>query len=89
MALKDEQLRELMTPLVPPSHSPDLQDRFIIAQGGPPPSQSALGFQRAFRESLFEVAVILDANVEDSREKSLAITKLEEALLWAGKAIFK
>ena len=31
----------------------------------------------------------LNADVEDSREKSLALTALEEALMWAGKAIFR
>lgn len=31
----------------------------------------------------------LDTYVSDSREKSIALTKLEEVLMWTGKAIFK
>lgn len=31
----------------------------------------------------------IDANVPDSREKSLALTHLEEVLMWANKAISK
>ncbi len=32
-------------------------------------------------------AVYLNENIPDSREKSLAITKLEEAVMWANAAI--
>lgn len=66
----------------------DVADRFFIAQDGKPSSEQ-LGVQNRIREGLYVSAEYLNANVEDSREKSLAITKIEEALMWAGKAIFK
>lgn len=34
-----------------------------------------------------EAAKFVDANVPDSREKSLAITHLEEAMFWANAAL--
>lgn len=64
-----------------------IEMRFLIAQDNKP-SQEQLDFQRDFRLVLHQAAQHLNARVEDSREKSLALTKLEEALLWAGKAIF-
>ena len=39
------------------------------------------------RHKLLEAAVEVDANVPDGREKSLAITALEEAMHWANAGI--
>lgn len=64
-----------------------IEMRFLIAQDNRP-SQEQLDFQRDLRSVIHQVAQNLDVSVEDSREKSLALTKLEEALMWAGKAIF-
>lgn len=66
----------------------DLEDRFFIAQDGKP-SKEQLDLQRRVRNELYETAATLNDCAEDSREKSLALTKIEEALMWAGKAIFK
>ena len=66
----------------------NLEDRFLIAQDSKP-SEEQLILQRRVRDDLYEVAATLNEYAEDSREKSLAITKIEEALMWAGKAIFK
>lgn len=63
--------------------------RFMIAQDGTPPSVIQLKTQKELREDLHWIAKRLNDEVTDSREKSLALTKLEEALMWAGKAIFK
>jgi len=78
--------------LVPNGYEPrenvhDIERRFLIAQDGRP-SKEQLQYQQRLRESVYDIAQDLNSHVEDSREKSLAITKLEEALMWAGKAIF-
>lgn len=39
------------------------------------------------RDSFAQVADFILANLKDSREKSLALTKLEEACMWAIKGI--
>ena len=69
-----------------------LNKRFGIAQDSstvdPADREAQLNSQRDIREKIAEAALILDIDVADSREKSLALTKLEEALMWAGKAIF-
>lgn len=50
--------------------------------------EQKLQTQRDLREAIYKVALIVDTGIEPSREASLALTKLEEALMWAGKAIF-
>lgn len=50
--------------------------------------EQKLQVQRDLREAVYKAAMILDHDVAPSREASLALTKLEEALMWAGKAIF-
>lgn len=62
--------------------------RFGIAQDGKP-TDAQLSYQRKIRDAIAGLAVEVNADVEDSREKSLAITHLEEALMWLGKAIFR
>jgi len=66
----------------------DISMRFLIAQDEKP-SEEQLEFQKEFRGQVHDLAQALNLKVEDCREKDLAITKLEEALMWAGKAIFK
>lgn len=39
------------------------------------------------RDSIIFTAQNIDAQVPDGREKSLAFTKLEEALMWSNKGI--
>lgn len=39
------------------------------------------------REKAKEFAEMIDANCPDSREKSLALTKLEETIMWANASI--
>lgn len=65
-----------------------IERRFGIAQDGRP-TQAQLKEQAALRSAISAVAVRLNQNVADSRSKSLALTSLEEALMWAGKAIFE
>lgn len=39
------------------------------------------------RDKAKELAVLINFHCPDSREKSLALTKLEEAVMWANSAI--
>ena len=41
----------------------------------------------AIREKAKEFANLIDQECQESREKSLAFTKLEEAVMWANAAI--
>lgn len=41
----------------------------------------------AIREKAKQLAMFIDGNCPPSREKSLAITKLEEAVMWANASI--
>lgn len=41
----------------------------------------------AIRDKAKELAYLIDEMVPDSREKSLAITKLEECVMWANAGI--
>lgn len=72
----------------PRESSAEIEARFGIAQDGRP-TESQLEFQGELRELIADVALSINDHVADSREKSLALTSLEEALMWAGKAIFK
>lgn len=66
----------------------DVAKRFLITQDGRP-SEDQLAYQARLRSDISELAQDINESVEDSREKSLALTALEEALMWAGKAVFK
>ena len=39
------------------------------------------------RDEAYKLALLIDYNCPESREKSLAITKLEEVVMWANAAI--
>lgn len=41
----------------------------------------------AVRDTTMGLAVILNQRLPESREKSLAMTKLEECAMWANKAV--
>lgn len=64
-----------------------LTKRFIIAQDSKPTPEQ-LEAQADVRDLIHRSALSLDLLAADSREKSCALTHLEEALMWAGKAIF-
>lgn len=65
-----------------------IEMRFLIAQDNRP-DQEQLDTQAAIRSDIHDLAQSINRMVEDGREKSLALTHLEEALMWTGKAIFK
>lgn len=61
----------------------DLQNRFAYHK--PKPGQ--LDDYKQIRDDVYAVALLIDDLCPDSREKSLAITKLEEAVFWANASI--
>lgn len=71
--------------------APDVSDRFGIAQDIPLPEDinARQAVQRQVRQDVYITAKLMAEQIAPSRELSLALTHLEEALLWVGKAIFK
>lgn len=61
----------------------DLERRFVYHN----PSEENKSKHAQVNETLLAVAEDFDALLPDGREKSLALTKLEEAKFWANAAI--
>lgn len=63
--------------------------RFSIAQDTTPDNlERRQELQRDFRELIQRAGVLLDSELEPSQELSVALTHLQTALLFGGKAIF-
>ena len=65
------------------------ETKFLLAQDSAAPNEHQLAHQRILRKFIADAGAYLEDVTPPSREQSLALTKLEEALMWAGKAIFK
>ena len=52
-----------------------------------PPKSTQPARYELIRAKAKELAYVIDANCTNSREKSLAMTKTEEAVMWANAAI--
>jgi hypothetical protein len=61
----------------------DLHNRFSYHPATPDTAESYAHLRQMFEA----LALAVDGQAPDSREKSLAITHLEDALMWANKAI--
>jgi len=61
----------------------DIENRFTYH----PPKPGQPEIYTAIRDKAKELAVMLDINCPDSREKSVALTKLEEAVMWANASV--
>ena len=61
----------------------DLSNRFTYH----PPKDDQPDRYQAIRTAGWKLATIINDQVPDSREKSLAITHLEEVVMWANAAI--
>lgn len=61
----------------------DLRNRFTYHA----PKGDQADRYTAIRQAGLALAALLDHAAPDSREKSLALTKLEEAVMWANAAI--
>jgi len=66
----------------------DIAKWFGIAQDGQA-TEAQLAYQRDIREAYAALAGTINRDVADGREKSQALTLLEDSLMWTGKAIFK
>ena len=64
--------------------SNDLDNRFAYH---PPKNENTAQTHGLIRDNCRGLAAMLDAHCPDSRELSLAITKLEEVMYWANAAI--
>jgi hypothetical protein len=62
----------------------DLNNRFVYHA---PKDKAAQTKHERTRAAIFEAACFVDTHCPDGREKSTAITKLEEAMFWANAAI--
>jgi hypothetical protein len=62
----------------------DIEARFTHR---PPSSPLVVGVHEQTRSQTKELAHFYNQTVPESREKAMAITKLEEALFWANAAI--
>ena len=61
----------------------DIPKRFTYS----PPDEERAAVHDTVRSNLQYMAEIIDASQPDSREKSLAITHLEEAMFWANAGL--
>lgn len=64
-------------------NDPDLLNRFQHH----PPSSAIVARHELAREACWKAAVVVKTLTPPSREQSLAITALEEAMMWANAAI--
>lgn len=62
----------------------DIQNRF---EYHPPKDENTKWSHERVRAVCLNAAIEINALCPDGREKSLAITKLEEAMMWANAAI--
>lgn len=66
-----------------------LLSRFKTAQAEPPADVGdRKRVQTSIQDSIIVAASRIDTNVENSHAKEQALLHLEEALMWAGKAVF-
>ncbi|HEC65500.1 MAG TPA: hypothetical protein ENI23_09410 [bacterium] len=65
--------------------SQDLENRFTYHE----PKGDQTQTYEELRSRALKLAHLIDESCPDSREKSLAITKLEEAVMWANASIAK
>ena len=63
--------------------TPDLENRFTYH----PPKGDQPRLYQDIRDAGRALAEIIDVRAPDGREKALALTKIEEAVMWANAAV--
>ncbi|MEM8493760.1 MAG: hypothetical protein AAF663_00050 [Planctomycetota bacterium] len=67
--------------------NPSLTDIHERVRHHPPKGQATIDKHQTVREETERYMQHIAANVPDGREKSLALTKIEEAMMWANAGI--
>lgn len=67
---------------------PTIEQRFPTSMTAPAPTPAMRIDSIGVREAVVDAARAVDEAVPDGRWKSLALTALEEALMWANKGLF-
>ena len=67
---------------------PSVAERFPTAAGGQPPTDEQRASVARLREATIALASTIDESCPNGRDKSLALTHLEDALMRANRALF-
>ena len=67
----------------------EVKERFVTSVTGKAPTEDQVSASNFVRSYVIDTATSVNDAVPDGRYKSLALTALEEALMWANKGIFK
>lgn len=74
---------ELATSYHDPNSSAEINRRFLYKQSSP----ARVAVHESIRHEFAELAHKIDREVPNGREKALALTELQSALMWANAAI--
>lgn len=66
----------------------EVKERFVTSVTGKPPTDRQVEESDLVRSYIVDAASAVNRTAPDGRYKSLALTALEEALMWANKGIF-
>lgn len=76
------------TPLPDPTAEDRARGRFFTATTGQPPTDEQRAAVKQINEAVVALAVIIEEQAPFSRNKSLALTALEDVSMRANRAIF-
>jgi hypothetical protein len=66
----------------------DISQRFPSAATGPKPTERMVFDSKQLHDRVIDLAVYIDTTVPQGRDKSLALTALEDVLMRANRAIY-
>lgn len=76
------------SPLPEPTAEDRARGRFITAATGQPPTDEQRAAVKAINEAVVALAVVIDELAPSTRNKSLALTALEDVQMRANRSIF-